>query len=409
MNEALLGAHRTASLAGPLSARPAGAPAPLGDGAGDTGRRPGAARRLGAVAAGCTRVGYIDEMPGALAAADFARLTRRRDGDGGALAWGIPSILVPLPTAAADHQNAATRGRWPRPGAALLCAGARADAGAAVGGSWRSLAGDADAARGDGRARRASERGRTRRADRERLLDAGGRDDGAWAMQRRRAPRCRARPARARADAGRSTSSASAGRGCPRSPSCSLRSGGRVSGCDARPGAAASRCGAWAPRSSRGTTPRTSTDASAVVTTAAVPADHPEIAAARARGIPVLKRARGARRASSTAAPWSAIAGTHGKTTTTTMTTGVLAAAGLDPTGFVGGARARRGAATAPGARRALRGRGRRVRPLVPDRCSPDVAVVTTLEADHLDIYGIARGGRGGVPRVRGAGARATG
>jgi UDP-N-acetylglucosamine--N-acetylmuramyl-(pentapeptide) pyrophosphoryl-undecaprenol N-acetylglucosamine transferase len=50
-------------------------------------------------------VGYIDEMPAALASADVAISRAGAMGTAELLAWGIPSVLVPLPTAAADHQT----------------------------------------------------------------------------------------------------------------------------------------------------------------------------------------------------------------------------------------------------------------------------------------------------------------
>jgi UDP-N-acetylglucosamine--N-acetylmuramyl-(pentapeptide) pyrophosphoryl-undecaprenol N-acetylglucosamine transferase len=50
-------------------------------------------------------VGYIDRMPTALAAADIAISRAGAMGTAEILAWGIPSILIPLPTAAADHQT----------------------------------------------------------------------------------------------------------------------------------------------------------------------------------------------------------------------------------------------------------------------------------------------------------------
>ena len=74
----------------------------------------------------------------------------------------------------------------------------------------------------------------------------------------------------------------------------------------------------------------------AVVTSTAVKADNPEVVAARAKHIPVVPRAlmlaelmrlkRGI-----------AIAGTHGKTTTTSLVASILAEAGLDPTYVIGG------------------------------------------------------------------------
>lgn len=73
-----------------------------------------------------------------------------------------------------------------------------------------------------------------------------------------------------------------------------------------------------------------------VVTTSAAPADNPEVAAAQAQGIPVLRRRDllGAMMAGRTGI---AIAGTHGKTTTTALLVHTLRTAGLPPTYIVGG------------------------------------------------------------------------
>ncbi len=171
-----------------------------------------------------------------------------------------------------------------------------------------------------------------------------------------------------------------------------LRSGGRVSGCDVKESAALKDLSGLGGTVSVGHDAGHVAEASALVVTAAVPADHPEIAAARARGIPVLKRAEalGAWVAGGTVV---GIAGTHGKTTTTAMATELLAAAGKDPTGLVGGH---------------VVGWAGNLRFGSPDlfvveadeydrsflTLSPDVAVVTNLEADHLDIYGDLAGVR---------------
>ena len=90
------------------------------------------------------------------------------------------------------------------------------------------------------------------------------------------------------------------------------------------------------PRSSSATTRANIAGAEAVVTSTAVQADNPEVIAARAQRVPVVPRAvmlaelmrlkQGI-----------AIAGTHGKTTTTSLVTSVLAEAGLDPTFVIGG------------------------------------------------------------------------
>ena len=76
--------------------------------------------------------------------------------------------------------------------------------------------------------------------------------------------------------------------------------------------------------------------AEAVVTSTAVRADNPEVIAARARRVPVVPRAvmlAELMRLKS----GIAIAGTHGKTTTTSLVTSVLAQAGVDPTFVIGG------------------------------------------------------------------------
>jgi UDP-N-acetylmuramate--alanine ligase len=165
-----------------------------------------------------------------------------------------------------------------------------------------------------------------------------------------------------------------------------LLAGGQVSGCQDQVNAAARLLQRHGAVITEGHDPAHVADSLAVVMTAAVPDDHPEIAAARARGIPVLKRAR-ALGAIVNRGVVVGIAGTHGKTTTTTLVTTVLAAAGLDPTGFVG--------AHVPAWGGNLRRGKDEVYVVEADeydrsfhQLRPTIAVVTTLEADHLDIYG---------------------
>jgi UDP-N-acetylmuramate--alanine ligase len=126
--------------------------------------------------------------------------------------------------------------------------------------------------------------------------------------------------------------------------------------------------------------------AEAVVTSTAVRADNPEVIAARARRIPVVPRAvmlaelmrlkRGI-----------AIAGTHGKTTTTSLVTSVLAEAGLDPTFVIGGR------LNAAGANSRL-GSGDYIVVEADESDAsflnllPVMAVVTNIDADHMDTYG---------------------
>src|SRR6185503_5735961 len=79
-------------------------------------------------------------------------------------------------------------------------------------------------------------------------------------------------------------------------------------------------------------------EARAVVVTAAVPKDHPELERARALGIPVVRRADAlGDLVSAGGGSLVAVAGTHGKTTTTVMVTEALTAAGRNPTGLAGG------------------------------------------------------------------------
>ena len=126
--------------------------------------------------------------------------------------------------------------------------------------------------------------------------------------------------------------------------------------------------------------------AQAVVTSTAVKVDNPEVIAARARRIPVVPRAvmlaelmrlkQGI-----------AIAGTHGKTTTTSLVTSVLAEAGLDPTFVIGGKLNSADANSRLGA-----GDYIVVEADESDasflNLNPVLAVVTNIDADHMDTYG---------------------
>ena len=126
--------------------------------------------------------------------------------------------------------------------------------------------------------------------------------------------------------------------------------------------------------------------ARAVVVTAAVKPDHPELAAARRLGIPVIPR-KDALAALVNGRTVVAAAGTHGKTTTTVMATEALAGAGLAPTGLAGG-------------RVGLWGGNARldgdtlfvVEADEYDKAfltlEPTVAIVNNVEADHLECYG---------------------
>ncbi len=125
--------------------------------------------------------------------------------------------------------------------------------------------------------------------------------------------------------------------------------------------------------------------ADVVVTSTAVPRDNPEVAEARLRRIPVIPRAE--MLAELMRLKYGiAIAGMHGKTTTTTMVAAVLAAGDLDPTVVVGGRVDLFGSNARAGASRYLVAEADE-----SDRSflklSPILAVVTNLDREHMDSY----------------------
>jgi UDP-N-acetylmuramate--alanine ligase len=163
------------------------------------------------------------------------------------------------------------------------------------------------------------------------------------------------------------------------------RQGLAVTGCDTD-AAGAADLAALGVLVAQGHDPSHLDGARAVVVTAAVPREHPELERARTLGIPVVRRADalGELVAGGTLV---AIAGTHGKTTTTVMVTEALAAAGRDPTGLAGGR-----VATWNGNARLGGSQLYVVEADEYDRAflslAPRVAVVNNVEADHLECYG---------------------
>jgi UDP-N-acetylmuramate--alanine ligase len=128
-------------------------------------------------------------------------------------------------------------------------------------------------------------------------------------------------------------------------------------------------------------------DTDVVVVSSAIKGYNPEIEAARAKGIPVIQRAE--MLAELMRLKFAiAVAGSHGKTTTTTMISSILMHAGLDPTAVIGGRVNSLGLANA---------RLGRSEYLVAEadesdgsflKLFPTVAVVTNIDAEHLDHYG---------------------
>jgi len=162
--------------------------------------------------------------------------------------------------------------------------------------------------------------------------------------------------------------------------------GYRVSGSDMQDNASVQRLRTLGARVDQGHRAEHIQGADVVVTSTAVQADNPEVAAAHAQLIPVVPRAvmlaelmrmkQGI-----------AIAGTHGKTTTTSLTASVLAEAGLDPTFVIGGRLNSAGV-------NARLGGGDYIVVEADEsdasflNLSPVMAVVTNIDADHMDTYG---------------------
>ena len=164
-----------------------------------------------------------------------------------------------------------------------------------------------------------------------------------------------------------------------------LRRGLPVTGCDNDDSAFADLREAGA-RVVRGVDPAHLDGVRAVVATAAARDDHPELVAARERGIPVVPR-KVALAELVNDGTVVALAGTHGKTTTTVMTTEALTAAGFAASGLAGG----RVASWGGNAR--LGGDD----PWVVEAdeydqafltLRPTVAVINNVEVDHLECYG---------------------
>jgi len=165
---------------------------------------------------------------------------------------------------------------------------------------------------------------------------------------------------------------------------CTL--GYRVSGSDTADNATTRRLAELGVTVHRGHAAANVLGCDCVVVSSAIRADNPELMEARAQRIPVVPRAemlaelmrfrRGI-----------AVAGTHGKTTTTSLTASVLAEGGLDPTFVIGGQ------LLAAGANARLGGGDWLVAEADESdgsflRLNPLIAVVTNIDADHLENYG---------------------
>lgn len=159
-----------------------------------------------------------------------------------------------------------------------------------------------------------------------------------------------------------------------------------VSGSDLGDSAATRRLKAMGARVVRGHDAANVEAADVVVTSTAVKNDNPEVIAARARHIPVVPRAQMLAELMRLKSG-IAIAGTHGKTTTTSLVASILAEGAMDPTFVIGGR------LNAAGANARL-GKGDFLVAEADESdasflmLSPVISVVTNIDADHMDTYG---------------------
>jgi len=165
-----------------------------------------------------------------------------------------------------------------------------------------------------------------------------------------------------------------------------LNLGYEVSGSDLAESANTRRLAAMGVKVSRGHDADHVQRADVVVTSTAVRPDNPEVSAARARRIPIVPRALMLAELMRLK-QGIAIAGTHGKTTTTSLIASVLAEAGMDPTFVIGGRLEAAGS-------NAKLGKGEFIVAEADESdatflyLQPVLAVVTNIDADHMETYG---------------------
>jgi len=159
-----------------------------------------------------------------------------------------------------------------------------------------------------------------------------------------------------------------------------------VSGSDLGENAATRRLRSLGARVMSGHAAENVADADAVVISTAVGNDNPEVIAARARHVPVVPRAQMLAELMRLK-QGIAIAGTHGKTTTTSLVASILAEGSMDPTFVIGGK------LNAAGANARL-GKGDFLVAEADESdasfllLTPVISVVTNIDADHMDTYG---------------------
>ncbi|WP_299200315.1 UDP-N-acetylmuramate--L-alanine ligase [uncultured Amphritea sp.] len=165
-----------------------------------------------------------------------------------------------------------------------------------------------------------------------------------------------------------------------------LNQGYQISGSDIKASATTERLKAMGAEIFIGHLAENITAANVVVTSTAVQEDNPEVSAARERRIPIVRRAEMLAELMRYR-HGIAVAGTHGKTTTTSLLASVMAEANLDPTFVIGGRLNSAGTNAKLGGSRYL------VAEADESDASflhlqPMVAIVTNIDADHMDTYG---------------------
>jgi UDP-N-acetylmuramate--alanine ligase len=164
-----------------------------------------------------------------------------------------------------------------------------------------------------------------------------------------------------------------------------LNLGYTVSGSDLGSNAATQRLAKLGAKVTLGHDAQNVDGADAIVTSTAVKGDNPEVIAARAKRIPIVPRAMMLAELMRLKSG-IAIAGTHGKTTTTSLVASVLAEGGLDPTFVIGGR------LTSAGANAKL-GAGDFIVAEADEsdasflNLSPVIEVITNIDADHMETY----------------------
>lgn len=162
--------------------------------------------------------------------------------------------------------------------------------------------------------------------------------------------------------------------------------GYEVSGSDIRESAVTDRLAAMGIEVFIGHREDNSAKADVVVVSSAVTGENPEIASARSRRVPIVPRAEMLAEIMRYR-HGIAVAGTHGKTTTTSLIASILAEAGLDPTFVIGGKLNSAGTNAQLGGSRYLVAEADESDASFL-HLTPVISVVTNIEADHMDTYG---------------------